>query len=468
MARAISTPPRRDEFSGKKLGKYEIACRLSTGGMSEVFLAFQRGAAGFRKYLVLKRILGDVRGQPDVVRMFVQEAKLTSGFSHSNIAHVYDLDEEDGELFLAMEFVPGATLVDVAKACIVAQEPIPTGFTLAVVRDIALALHYAHTFNDAAGRPQPVIHRDLAEKNIMVTFDGVPKLLDFGIAKRLDRVGITQVGTVKGTSGYMSPEQIRGEKLDARSDVFSLGVVFHECLSGTRLFFRKTKEEEIHAALTHEIPPPSKRNREVSPEMDQVVLKALERDRDARFASARELARAIERAGASLIWEREQIAQFMSRMFAERREQTHRLLRALLDDSGDSGVHEGPRNAPAARRDRRRAAQSPHETLPEDEPLLRAKSKPDGASPDEKTVAAPAPQPPRRRSEMGITQPGLPPILREDRADSTAGAEDEDRTESRFNEATESALRKLPPKRWIAAAVGAMAALLALLIWALS
>ncbi|MBI3183439.1 MAG: protein kinase [Myxococcales bacterium] len=339
MARLSFPAPALDEFSGRALGKYEIACRLSAGGMSEIFLAFQRGAAGFRKYVVLKRILNDVKGREEVVRMFVQEAKLAAGFAHSNIAQVFDLDVADGDLFLAMEFVPGATLVEVAKACLSAGASIPTGFSLSVARDTALALHYAHTFTDAAGRHQPVLHRDVAEKNIMVSFEGTIKLLDFGIAKRLDRAGHTHVGTVKGTSGYMSPEQIRGEKLDARSDIFSLGVVLHECLCGQRLFYRKTREEELDAALNLDAPLPSRRNREVNPELDAVVQKALSRERDRRFHNAREMAKAIERAAGPLLWEQEKIAGFIQQLFAERREQTRKLLGGLLDDGEVSGVH---------------------------------------------------------------------------------------------------------------------------------
>ncbi|MHB8876940.1 MAG: serine/threonine protein kinase [Myxococcaceae bacterium] len=315
-----------DEYTGRKLGKYELACRLSTGGMSEIFLAYQRGVAGFRKYVVLKKILSNIRGEEEFVRMFVQEAKITSGFAHSNIAQVFDLDIAGGELFLAMEFVPGATLVEIIQGCLAANEPIPTGLSVMVARDTALALHYAHTFTDPAGRVQPVVHRDVAEKNIMVTYDGVTKLLDFGIAKRLDRKDLTQVGTVKGTSGYMSPEQIRGEKLDPRSDVFSLGVVLHECLVGHRLFFRKSREEEMIAALNQEVLPPSRKNVEVPPALDAVVMKALARDREGRFATARELARAIERAAPELIWEPEQAGALVRRYFAPRKEQTRKLL----------------------------------------------------------------------------------------------------------------------------------------------
>jgi eukaryotic-like serine/threonine-protein kinase len=246
----------KDQWSGRKLGRFEVICKLGMGGMSEVFLAWQRGVGGFRRAVVIKRIHDMVKGQDDFVRMFVQEAKITSSLTHSAIAQLHDLSEENGELFMVMEFVPGATLVEIARACLNAQESIPVGLTLAVIRETAMALHYAHTFKDAVGRSRPVIHRDIAEKNIMVSLDGKTKLLDFGIARQQGRTSHTQVGTVKGTAGYMSPEQVKGEKLDGRTDIFSLGIVLHECLTGQRLFKAATRSDEIQALLHGTIPPP--------------------------------------------------------------------------------------------------------------------------------------------------------------------------------------------------------------------
>jgi serine/threonine protein kinase len=327
-----------DGFLGRRMGKYEVICRLSTGGMAEIFLATQRGLAGFRKPVVLKKILPDIQGQEEFVRMFLDEAKVTAAFNHPHIAQVFDLDVDQGELFLAMEFVPGATLVEVARACRSGNEPIPTGYTLAAVRDTALALHYAHTFTDPLGRPSPVIHRDVAEKNIMVTYEGVTKLLDFGIAKNLAQDGRTQVGMVKGTSGYMSPEQILGEPLDARSDLFSLGVVLHECLTGMRLFHAKNPQAVMQAVLRSEIPEPSRTNKSVPPELDAIVLKALARRRQDRHATTLEFARDLERAVGHLFWLPEQSGALMQRLFAERREQTRQLFasgRPAMDATGE-------------------------------------------------------------------------------------------------------------------------------------
>jgi serine/threonine protein kinase len=325
-----------DAFSGRMLGKYEVLCRLSTGGMAEIFLASQRGLAGFRKLVVLKQILPDIKGEEEFVRMFLDEARVTAAFNHPNIAQVFDLDVADGELFLAMEFVQGATLVEVAKACRASNTPIPIGLSLASARDTALALHYAHTFTDPLGRPASVIHRDVAEKNIMVTYEGVTKLLDFGIAKNLARKGRTQIGMVKGTSGYMSPEQILGEPLDARSDLFSLGVVLHECLTGLRLFHAKTPADGAGAVLNGRVPAPSRANKAIPPELDAIVLKALSRKRDDRYASTLEFARALERAVGPLIWHPEQNAELIQQLFAERLAQTRKLLADGQVMSGDA------------------------------------------------------------------------------------------------------------------------------------
>ncbi|MBX7114780.1 MAG: protein kinase [Myxococcaceae bacterium] len=361
-------------FDRRTLGKYEVLCRLSAGGMSEIFLAYQKGLAGFRKVVVLKSILPDIRGEEEFVRMFLDEAKTTAAFNHPNIAQVFDLDVDEGTLFLAMEFVQGCTLVEMARACRQAKEPIPVGLTLTAVRDTALALHYAHSFTDPRGRRKVVIHRDVAEKNIMVTYEGTTKLLDFGIAKAVGGAHRTTVGMVKGTSGYMSPEQIRGEELDPRSDIFSLGVVMHECLTGMRLFHGKNAEEGMLAALREEVAPPSKQNSLIPAAVDAVVLKALRRHRDDRFGTALEFARAIEKAGAGMMWHPEQIGDLVQRYFTDRREQT----RGLIEQAQASGDPSGE-----IRIDKLLAMQ----TRPPANPLRLA-------TPPPKVSAPPAPSPP--------------------------------------------------------------------------
>ena len=316
------------------MGKYELLAQLTVGGMSEVFVAFTSGPGGFLKHVVLKRILPEVRSQEHFVQMFMDEARITAGLNHANIGQVFDLGEDDeGSLFLSMEFIPGQNLNQIYRAALKkGMRGLPVGLSCAVVRDVCRALHYAHTFTDPSGEPAPVIHRDVAQKNIMVTYDGVTKLVDFGIAKARSSMGRTQVGTVKGTTGYMSPEQVRGEELDGRSDVFCAGVVLYELLTGHRLFSARTEYEEMVACLQSPIVPPQERVPSlVSRELNDVVMKALERDRNRRFASGREMARAIEAAVGSTLYDAEQTGGLMKQLFASKVEAT----RALLDSAGE-------------------------------------------------------------------------------------------------------------------------------------
>ncbi|OJH41211.1 hypothetical protein BON30_10035 [Cystobacter ferrugineus] len=352
-------PSAQDDVRGRQMGNYEVLCRLSTGGMAEIFLASRRGLAGFHKPVVLKKILPDIQGQEEFVQMFLDEARVTAAFNHPNIAQVFDLDVAGDELFLAMEFVPGATLLEVARACLTAKEPMPMGLGLAAVRDTALALHYAHTFTDELGEPSPVIHRDVAEKNIMVTYEGVTKLLDFGIAKSLMEVSRTQAGMVKGTSGYMSPEQILGQPLDARSDLFSLGVVLHECLTGARLFPGKAPAAVMNAVLRGPIPEPSRANKAVPPELDAIVLKALARQREDRYATTLEFARELERAVSGLIWLPEQSGALLRRLFAERREQTRQMLAGARTSTGELKLPSPPAEPREGARDAAKEGTAP-------------------------------------------------------------------------------------------------------------
>nr|WP_305070922.1 serine/threonine-protein kinase [Myxococcus sp. AS-1-15] len=302
---------------------------MSVGGMAELFLGFTSGPGGFRKYVVVKRILPDARDNEQFERMFLDEARITAAFNHPNIAQVFDLGQEEDGLFLAMEFIAGQNLNQITSACLRHHRPVPLGFTLSVARDVCMALHYAHTFTAPSGEPSPVIHRDVAQKNIMVTYDGMVKLLDFGIAKAKNSLERTHAGTVKGTTGYMSPEQVRGEKLDGRSDLFSVGVMLHEMLTGARLFAGRTERDEMMKILEAPIPWPSHVTPHVSEQISKVVMQALERSREKRFANGRDMARALEAAAGTLMQDAEHRATLMKEMFAERMAATRALLESV-------------------------------------------------------------------------------------------------------------------------------------------
>ena len=318
-----------DEFTGQKLGAYEVIRRLSTGGMAEIFLALRLGEGGFRKLVVLKRILHEVAQDEDFVARLLEEGRLMGDFSHPNIAQVFDVGKDGGEYFLVMEFVAGVSLLELLRLAAAEKELLPVAFTLAVGRSAALALHHAHAFVDANGRPHPVIHRDVAPKNIMVTFEGHLKLLDFGVAKtELHRTG---VGALVGTPAYMSPEQASLMPMDPRSDVFSLAATLHECLTGRRLFAAPSVQEELQAVAQRPVPPPSRSNGEVSAELDEVILRGLARDRAERFSSASDFAQRLEAAGSTQPWGPERVAAVVQRFFPERNDQMRRLLQGARD-----------------------------------------------------------------------------------------------------------------------------------------
>jgi serine/threonine-protein kinase len=297
--------------------------------MAELFLGFTSGPGGFRKYVALKRVLPDVRSHERFVRMFLDEARITAALNHPNICQVFELGESEDGLFLALELIAGQNLQQVASACRRRGQPVPPGLSLAVARDVCLALHYAHAFSTPGGKPSPVIHRDVSQKNVMVTYDGVVKLLDFGIAKARDSLERTQVGVLKGTLGYMSPEQLRGEPLDGRSDLYCVGVMLYELLRGQRLFPGVELREQMARLLTEPIPELRPHVPRLPPEVSAVVMKALARNRDERFSSGRELARALEQAAGPLLFDSEQRAAFMCELFAAKREATRRLLESV-------------------------------------------------------------------------------------------------------------------------------------------
>ncbi len=212
----------------------EILTKLSSGGMGDVLLARRRGVHGFEKLLAVKTIRGDLARRNDIRAMFHDEAKLVARLDHPAIAQVYDFGEEDGLLYLAMEYVPGLSL---NKLLVKRQRPVPHLIAARIAADVCRGLHAAHQLTDVEGKPLGVVHRDVTPGNVILTFDGHVKILDFGIAFMNERESPdTQVGELKGKPSYMAPEQLRGERVDRRSDLYSLSVVLHEMLTGRKLF----------------------------------------------------------------------------------------------------------------------------------------------------------------------------------------------------------------------------------------
>jgi len=260
--------------------------------MAEVWLAEVAGPAGFVKRVALKLVRADRGEDPEMVRMFIQEANLASRLHHANIVHVFGFDLIDGRYAIAMELVHGRSLRAVLDRCRETGSRFGLPRSVHVAAEVARALDYAHRPVEEGG-VAGIVHRDVSPHNVLVSFEGEVKLADFGIARAQDAVGLTNPGTMKGKAGYMPPEQWRAGPIDGRVDVFALGVVLWEMCAGRRLFARENEPATLAAVEQAPISPPSGWNEEVPAELDALVLSALERDPARRIASASEMAQAL-------------------------------------------------------------------------------------------------------------------------------------------------------------------------------
>ena len=275
-------------------GRYELLRKLATGGMGQVFLARQKGPVGFQKLLVLKRLLPHLSEDQDFIQMFLDEARIAGVLNHPNIAQIYDLGDVDGVFYIAMEYVQGESVNQVNIRARRIKGALPLGLKCRIIADAAAGLDHAHQARTPSGRRLGLIHRDVSPQNVLVGFNGNVKIIDFGVAKAAGKLSQTMVGTIKGKHAYMSPEQARGEELDARSDVYGLGIVFHELLTSQRLFKRETDLATLKAVVGAPVQPPSELVPGIPKELDAVVMKALARRRDERYQSAGELQLALE------------------------------------------------------------------------------------------------------------------------------------------------------------------------------
>jgi eukaryotic-like serine/threonine-protein kinase len=260
--------------------------------MATVYLGRLKGAVGFTRSVAIKRLHPQFAKQPEFTTMFIDEARIAARLVHPNVVATLDVVAEDGELSLVMEYVEGETLDRLVKMAGRAPLPIVSG----VLVGLCEGLHAAHEAKSERGEPLGVVHRDVSPQNVLVGVDGVARVLDFGIAKAVDRLQITQDGGLKGKVAYMAPEQLRLEPVDRRTDVYAAGVVLWEALTGRRLFRATNPVAALQAMLSSTPTPPSLDNPEVTPELDAIVARAIAREPSLRFATARELAQALERA----------------------------------------------------------------------------------------------------------------------------------------------------------------------------
>ncbi|MDB4963031.1 MAG: serine/threonine protein kinase [Myxococcales bacterium] len=270
-------------------GKYFLLERINVGGMAEVFRAKAFGVEGFERLVAVKRILPNIAEDKEFIRMFIEEAKLAVQLNHANIAQIFDLGVVDGAYYIALEHVHGRDLRGTFDRCRQQGEAMPVAQACFIVMKVCEGLDYAHNKRDQSGREISLVHRDVSPQNVLVSFEGEVKLIDFGIAKAAGKGSKTQAGILKGKFGYMSPEQVRGLPIDRRSDVFSCGIVLYELLTGERLFVGESDFSTLEKVRNVEILPPSTYNRKIPDELERIVLKALAKDTEDRYQNAIDL-----------------------------------------------------------------------------------------------------------------------------------------------------------------------------------
>ena len=265
---------------------YTLVARLGQGGMAEIYLAVHHGLSGFRKLVVIKRLLPHMAHDPEVVQMFLDEARLAARLTHPNVVQTTKVGAAEGHYYLAMEFLDGQPLNRILRRQAELGRRMPPALAARIISDALEGLHYAHGAKDFDGSPLRIVHRDVSPHNLMVGYDGIVKILDFGIAKATLQEAATRTGLIKGKFAYISPEQATGEPVDARADVWSMGVCLWECLAGRRLFKGKSEVATLHESLTKEIPEIVDYAGEVPRELEEIAFKALQRETDARYPSA--------------------------------------------------------------------------------------------------------------------------------------------------------------------------------------
>ena len=278
-----------------QFGKYSLFELIGRGGMAEVYKARIQGPQGFERTFVVKRILPHLSSDPTFIKMFVEEAKLSARLAHPNIVHIFELGAVDGEYFISMEYLRGHDLAETMRAIWKTLGPPRPELVAYIGREACRGLAYAHSLTDENGQALGMVHRDISPSNVMLSYEGAVKLLDFGIAKALgDAPETTKNGTMKGKYAYMAPEQTEGENVDNRSDIFACGIVLHEVLTGRRLFKGANDVQTIERVRRCEVPRPSLQNPAVPPAMDAVILKALARNPADRWGDAAEMADALD------------------------------------------------------------------------------------------------------------------------------------------------------------------------------
>jgi TonB family protein len=291
-ARAAATPV-ASLPGGTPFGQYELIEPIATGGMAEVYRARMRGVEGFQKIVAIKRILPHLTDNDEFVTMFIDEAKLAAQLQHPNIIHIYDLGKIERSYYIAMEYIDGKDLRSILRMLEEKHTHLPVGLALFIGSRLAAALDYAHRKKDLQGKAMALVHRDVSPQNVLISFDGDIKLCDFGIAKAASKASHTRAGALKGKLQYMSPEQAWGKDIDHRSDIFSLGLVLYEMLTGRKGFAGDSELSILEQVRAPKLVPPREIDPAIPPEVERVVMKALKEDCEQRYQTAAEFASAL-------------------------------------------------------------------------------------------------------------------------------------------------------------------------------
>jgi len=278
---------------GERFGKYLLVGEIAVGGMAEVFLAVHKGVEGFIKVVVIKRVLPHLTKNPDFVRMFVEEARLEARLEHPNIVRTYEFGEVDGHYYTAMEYLPGEDLFKALNNLSLSRQAMPLHIAAGITSQVCSGLHFAHQFTDTDGKLLNLVHRDINPANIIITYGGEVKIIDFGVAKSNTNAQ-TLSGMIKGKVAYMPPEQLLGRDVDHRADIFSAGVVMWEMLTGRPLFLRSSEAATLYAIMNAPVAPPSRIRPDVPVQLDRVVARALARSPSDRYDTAEDMASALD------------------------------------------------------------------------------------------------------------------------------------------------------------------------------
>jgi len=333
-----------------KFGKYLLLERIAVGGMAEVFVAKAFGVEGFERLLAIKKILPTMGEDAEFIRMFVDEARIAVQLAHANIVQVLELGKHDESLYIAMEYVSGRDLRQLMGRFRKRQEPMPLPQACLIVGEVCEALDHAHRKRDAQGRALGIVHRDVSPQNVLVSFEGEVKLIDFGIAKAESRLQKTQSGILKGKFSYMSPEQVKGDAVDGRSDVFACGILLWELVCGEKLFAGDSDYAILEKVRLGAIPPPRSRNPRCPEALERAILKSLAIDPARRYQTASELHDDLMRftVASGAVFGARQLATWLREEFRAEYENEQQRLRAWLA-VGAPPSREPPRREPAIR-----------------------------------------------------------------------------------------------------------------------